>query len=262
MIKISEGVAKRVSVLGFEVSLVTRVQAVEQVFAWANSPRGRFVCAANVHMVMEAHDDRDFAAQMKRADLVVPDGMPLVWAQHIFGHASAERIRGPDLMVALLEGAAATGVPVGLYGASSEVITACLRYFGERFPALNVACAISPPFRALTVEEVDAYAREINEAGARILFVSLGCPKQEKWMAENVGRMECVMIGVGAAFDFLAGSKAVAPQWMQRTGLEWAFRLATEPRRLWRRYLIHNSRFVFLFLRHWVRSHMRRGWGA
>jgi N-acetylglucosaminyldiphosphoundecaprenol N-acetyl-beta-D-mannosaminyltransferase len=185
---------------------------------------------------------------MNAADLVTPDGMPLVWGLRLLGIRTAARVYGPDLTPHLLEAAAREGIPVGFYGATDAVLEKLLRAVGSRYPSLRVAYAWAPPFRALTREEDRAATTLINDSGARILFVGLSTPKQERWMAAHRGRVEAVMLGVGAAFDFLAGTKRQAPRWMMRAGLEWLFRLASEPRRLARRYLTHNPRFLILFL--------------
>jgi N-acetylglucosaminyldiphosphoundecaprenol N-acetyl-beta-D-mannosaminyltransferase len=185
---------------------------------------------------------------MNAADLVTPDGMPLVWGLRLLGIRTAARVYGPDLTPHLLEAAAREGIPVGFYGATDAVLEKLLRAVGSRYPSLRVAYAWAPPFRALTREEDRAATTLINDSGARILFVGLSTPKQERWMAAHRGRVEAVMLGVGAAFDFLAGTKRQAPRWMMRAGLEWLFRLASEPRRLARRYLKHNPRFLILFL--------------
>jgi N-acetylglucosaminyldiphosphoundecaprenol N-acetyl-beta-D-mannosaminyltransferase len=157
-------------------------------------------------------------------------------------------------MPAVCAEAAARGVPIGVYGGSPDVIERLPRRLAERFPGLRIAFAASPPYRALTPQEDAAMVDAIRESGARILFVGLGCPKQERWMAVHRARLSCAMVGVGAAFDFLAGAKRQAPRWLQRMGLEWLFRLASEPRRLWRRYAIHNPRFVWLAGREVLRA--------
>jgi N-acetylglucosaminyldiphosphoundecaprenol N-acetyl-beta-D-mannosaminyltransferase len=160
----------------------------------------------------------------------------------------ATRVYGPDLTPHLLNAAEEEGIPVGFYGGSPQVLKRLIEVVLERYSRLRVAYAWSPPFRPLGPEEDQRVTDEINGSGARILFVGLNTPKQDLWMAHHRGRIPAVMLGVGAAFDFLAGSKPQAPRWMMRAGLEWLFRLATEPRRLWRRYLYQNPRFVLLFL--------------
>jgi N-acetylglucosaminyldiphosphoundecaprenol N-acetyl-beta-D-mannosaminyltransferase len=220
--------------------------AAARVLAWARSRESRYVCVANVHVTMEAYDSEEYRAVVNGADLVTADGMPLVWALRLFGVSDATRVYGPTLTAHVLERAAATGVAVGFYGASDQVLERLLAACGRLFPGLRVAYAYSPPFRQLTAEEDAAVVKEINDSGAAVLFVGLGCPKQERWMAAHRGPVRATMLGVGAAFDFLAGAKPQAPAWMQRAALEWVYRLCTEPRRLWRRYAYHNPRFIVL----------------
>jgi N-acetylglucosaminyldiphosphoundecaprenol N-acetyl-beta-D-mannosaminyltransferase len=233
-------------ILGMRVDPTSYEEATEKVLAWAAAGESRYVCVANVHMVMEAHDDPSFRALVNAADLVTPDGMPLVWMLRKLGYPHQERVCGPELTSRVCAEAARRGVPVGFYGGHPEALEALVRNFSARFPGLRVVYAYSPPFRPLTPEEDEMVTEEINASGARILFVGLGCPKQEWWMAEHKGRVRAVMLGVGAAFDFHAGRVRQAPVWMQRAGLEWLFRLVQEPRRLWRRYLKHNPRFLLL----------------
>jgi N-acetylglucosaminyldiphosphoundecaprenol N-acetyl-beta-D-mannosaminyltransferase len=235
-------------ILGTRVDATTYAEASGMIVRWAQARETRYVCIANVHMVMEAYDSADYRRVVNEADMVTSDGMPLVWGLRKLGLPHATRVYGPDLMPRVLEDAAARGVPIGLYGGGSDESLADLAtILQEKYPALVIAFREAPPFRPLTPSEDEEVVRRIDESGARILFVALGCPKQERWMAEHRDRLSCVMLGVGAAFDFLAGVKPKAPAAMQRAGFEWLFRFASEPRRLWRRYLVHNPRFMFLF---------------
>ncbi|MDO9301263.1 MAG: WecB/TagA/CpsF family glycosyltransferase, partial [Anaerolineales bacterium] len=188
---------------------------------------------------MEAHDSSEYRQVINSADLVTPDGMPLVWMLRLKGHPDQQRVYGPTLMLHVLEVAARENVAVGFYGSLPEVLQSLLARMEDRFPSLKVAYSFSPPFQEMSQEEEVEVVKRINDSSVRILFVGLGCPKQEKWMAEHRGRINAVMLGVGAAFDFHAGVKSQAPAWMQKIGLEWFYRLVTEPRRLWRRYLYH-----------------------
>jgi len=173
--------------------------------------------------------------------------MPLVWGLKMLGLREAERVYGQELTLRLCERAATVGLPVGFYGGSAEVMQRVLHNLTRSYPALNLAYTYSPPFRPLTSQEDEAVVHDIVTSRVRLLFVGLGCPKQERWMAEHKDRIPAVMVGVGAAFDFIAGTKRQAPRWMQNIGLEWLFRFAMEPRRLWKRYLYHNPRFIFHF---------------
>jgi len=240
-------------ILGMRIDPTSYSDATSRVLAWASSSESRYVCASNVHVIMESHDSAEFRAMVNGADLVAPDGMPLVWALRLFGVADATRVTGPTLTGHLLERAAAEGITIGFYGGTPRVVARILEACGRSFPGLRVEYAHSPPFRQLTAEEDAAVTGEINASGASILFVGLGCPKQERWMALHKGRVNAVMLGVGAAFDFLAGAKPRAPVWMRRAGLEWLFRLVKEPR-LWRRYAYHNPRFVALLAGQYLKS--------
>jgi N-acetylglucosaminyldiphosphoundecaprenol N-acetyl-beta-D-mannosaminyltransferase len=205
------------------------------------------VCIATVNEVMQAYDSPEFLAVMNDADLVTPDGMPLVWGLKLLGKRNSSRVYGPDLTPIVLAKAEACGVKVGFYGGAPEALQSLLKYVAARFPKLQVAYSYSPPFRPLTPEEDNAVTVAINNSGASILFVGLNSPQQNFWMAAHRPELRAVMLGVGAAFDFLSGSKKQAPRWMMRIGLEWLFRLISEPKRLWKRYLKHNPRFVFFF---------------
>lgn len=235
------------SILGMKVSWTDYQHACDLILSWARQKASKYVCVATVNNVMESYDSEVFQTVMNGADLVTPDGMPVVWALWALGRKGATRVYGPDLTPVLLEKAAAAGIPVGFYGAAPEVLHQLVERLRSRYPALHIAYAFSPPFRALSPAEDQEVIDAINRSGARVLFLGLNTPKQDLWMAAHRNKVQSVMVGVGAAFDFLAGSKPQAPRWMMRIGLEWLFRLATEPRRLWKRYLKHNPRFVFFF---------------
>ena len=233
-------------IIGVRVDRTSYQAAVDLVLNWAQKHESRYVCAANVHMVMEAYDSPKFHEVLNRADLVTPDGMPLVWMLRQLGAKDQTRVYGPDLLLWVVRPAAQKKITVGFYGGSQEVLNTMVNGLKIRHPDIDVSYAYSPPFRPLSPEEKQKVIKEINASGVSILFVGLGCPRQEYWMAENREYIKSVMIGVGAAFDFHAGRKAQAPSWMQGLGLEWLFRLLVEPRRLWKRYLYHNPRFLVL----------------
>lgn len=250
---------KNQHILGTLVDATSYEEVTDKIMVWASAGESRYICTANVHMIMEGFDDPEFAQVVNGADVVTPDGMPLVWALRRLGIQKAERVCGPALTINVCEAAAFAGIPVGLYGGSEETLMDFKTFLLDLFPQLRVACSISPPFRALTSDEEDAYVRQIVASGARILFVGIGCPKQERWMAGHQRKISAVMIGVGAAFDFHSGRVKRAPPFMQRHGLEWLFRLCMEPRRLWKRYLIHNSRFVWFLTMQLSRTQRRMG---
>jgi N-acetylglucosaminyldiphosphoundecaprenol N-acetyl-beta-D-mannosaminyltransferase len=233
-------------ILGTRVDGTSYADATERVLGWARAEESRSVYAANVHTVMEAYDHPAFRAMVNECDLVTPDGMPLVWSLRLQGIGFATRVYGPDLTPCVLRAAEKQEVSVGFYGGSKAVLKLLVERVSASFPALRIVYQEAPPFRPLTAEEDERVVAAIEASGARILFVGLGCPKQERWIAEHRGRIPAVMLGVGAAFDFVAGCKPQAPRWMQAAGLEWLFRFVTEPRRLWKRYTKHNPRFVWL----------------
>ncbi|NOY62918.1 MAG: WecB/TagA/CpsF family glycosyltransferase [Gammaproteobacteria bacterium] len=222
--------------------------SASRVKDFISSSNGRYVCVSNVHMCMEAFDDSHFREIVNSADLTIPDGMPLTWAQKLLGHKEAKQVRGYDLTLALCQMAAKENIPVGFFGATPELLRTLGSALCDKYPGLNIAYSVSPPFRKITAEEDQQHTADINASGVKILFVGLGCPKQEWWMAEHREALHCTMLGVGAAFDFIAGNKKKAPLWLQKIGLEWLFRLATEPKRLWKRYLKHNPRFIYYLI--------------
>lgn len=236
-------------VLGTRIDPTSYAEATAQILDWARKAESRYVCCANVHVVMEAYDSPAYQAHVNAADLVTPDGMPLVWELRRTTNPVQSRVYGPDLMISVIEAAATDNVGIGLLGGKPKVLAELSGRLEAQFPNVRILFSLSPPFRALDKNEDAQIVRDINQSGARILFVGLGCPRQEIWMSEHAGKVRCVMIGVGAAFDFHAGAVRQAPSWMQNVGLEWVFRLFQEPRRLWRRYLYNNPRFLVAQLR-------------
>ncbi|MDB9374856.1 WecB/TagA/CpsF family glycosyltransferase [Nodularia sphaerocarpa] len=174
--------------------------------------------------------------------------MPLVWGLKALGVHNTSRVYGPTLTLSVCAEAAEKNIPIALYGGTPESLAAFTKFLEQRFPNIKILCQIAPPFRPLTTEEDAEFTQKIVESGASILFVGIGCPRQEIWMAEHKERIPAVMLGVGAAFDFHSGRVKQAPGWMQKLGLEWLFRLIMEPKRLWKRYFKHNPRFIVIFL--------------
>ena len=233
-------------ILGIRVDETSYKDTKKRVMDWATSGEYRYVCAANVHMIMEAYDSKEFRKIVNKADIVTPDGMPLVLLLRILGLKNQPRVYGPTLMKYICEASARVGVSVGFYGSTPETLKDLVQNLTDFIPNLDVGYNYSPPFHPLTPEEDETIVRKINASKVKILFVGLGCPKQERWMAAHRDRVKTVMVGVGAAFDFYAGTVKQAPQWMMLAGLEWLFRLCMEPERLWRRYLYNNPRFLGL----------------
>jgi N-acetylglucosaminyldiphosphoundecaprenol N-acetyl-beta-D-mannosaminyltransferase len=245
-----EIVVPRVNVLGVGVSATEPGTALSLIGDWIANRTPRYVCVSGVHGIMESLDDPSLRAIHNRAGLVTPDGMPLVWLGRLAGHRGMRRVYGPDLLLACCAESERRGWRHFFYGGGDGVAELVAKRLHARFPTLQVAGTYTPPFRELTIEEEAEVAHRIEESCADIVWVGLSTPKQERWMSAHVGRIAApVLVGVGAAFDFHAGLKPQAPRWIQQSGLEWLFRLATEPRRLWRRYLKNNPRFAWHVVR-------------
>jgi N-acetylglucosaminyldiphosphoundecaprenol N-acetyl-beta-D-mannosaminyltransferase len=250
---------QNVSILGVNVSAIGMQDCTDTIEGWIDAKSQHYVCITGVHGVIESQSDASLRAIHNAAGLVTPDGMPLVWMARRLGYGRTSRVYGPDLMRTLSALSLARGYRHFYYGGGEGVAERLRDALAGACPGLEVVGTITPPFRALTAEEDAAIVDAINTARPDIVWVGLSTPKQERWMAAHVGRIEApVLIGVGAAFDFLAGDKTQAPAWMQRNGLEWLFRLATEPRRLWRRYLSIVPKFIVLAGAQLVRSRLRK----
>jgi N-acetylglucosaminyldiphosphoundecaprenol N-acetyl-beta-D-mannosaminyltransferase len=240
---------KQQYILGMKVNVINIEDATRQVIQLAKARKSSYVCLANVHMVMEAYDSAEFRQIVNSADLVTPDGKPLSWSLQALGATNQQQVCGRELTLHICQAAALSRISVGFYGSSKDVLSDLVTKMKQGYPDMNIAYTYSPPFRSLTPQEKDTVIREIQSSGVKILFVGLGCPKQERWMAQHKHQIAAVMLGIGAAFDMLAGAKPQVPRWMQNLGLEWLFRLCLEPRRLWDRNFRHSPRFIVIFAR-------------
>ncbi len=224
-------------------------EAIGRITQWGAARESRYVCICNVHSVVTTTRDVEFKVAVNNADMSTSDGAPIAWALRRLGHPSQERINGPDLMMKYLARAEQLNQAVFFYGSTDATLAKLRIALAKQFPLLRIAGMVSPPFRPLSLEEDEQSVEMINNSGANVVFVGLGCPKQEKWMSDHRGRIHAVMVGVGAAFDYHAGAIKRAPLWWQRNGLEWLYRLGSEPRRLFKRYMVTNTLFVIGFLR-------------
>jgi len=231
------------------IDALTWEQTINQIATWGAAHESRYVCICNVHSVVTTTNDVEFKIAVNNADMATPDGAPVAWALRWLGHPGQERINGPDLMMKYLAEAERRGQVVFFYGSTEKTLERLRVALARRFPMLHIGGTYSPPFRSLTRQEDDEVVEMINASGAHVVFVGLGCPKQEKWMAEHRGRINAVMVGVGAAFDYHSGLLRRAPLWWQKNGLEWLYRLGSEPRRLFKRYMVTNTLFVLGFVR-------------
>lgn len=241
---------RRVDVLGVRISAIDMPMAIDEIERWISAGESHYVCVTGVHGVMESQHDPELREIHNKSGLTTPDGMPMVWAGRRAGARWMSRVYGPDLMLAVCARAVERGWSSYFYGGKEGVPERLAERLQERFPGFRVVGTESPPFRAITPDEDEAIVGRINDAGPDLLWVGLSTPKQERWMAAHVGRIQApAVLGVGAAFDIHAGTLQQAPVWVQRRGLEWLYRLYREPRRLWRRYVSIVPRFVIAILR-------------
>jgi len=242
----------RVDILNVGVDTVSYSEVSDRVIQMLRQARSGYIVAANVHVVMTAYWDQKYRQVLAKAAIVTPDGMPLVWGLRSLDVKGQQRVYGPDLMLALCDRAMQEGLSIYLFGANTDTLERLHQNLKTKFPSLAIAGKHSPPYLKLDSPEfksrLDQDLEVISQSGARIVFVALGCPKQEFWMS-MAEQFSGVMIGVGAAFDFHSGQVSQAPRWMMAIGLEWLYRFCQEPQRLWRRYLINNPCFVILFAR-------------
>jgi N-acetylglucosaminyldiphosphoundecaprenol N-acetyl-beta-D-mannosaminyltransferase len=238
----------RTKILNSSVDCTSYELVCDRLVELTAAKQSGYVIAANVHVIMTAFWNQDYRSVVNGAIIVTPDGMPIVLGLRLLGH----------LMLAWCDRAARLGLPIYLYGSSWETLWKLQDKLSNNFPGLQIAGSYSPPFRTLTPEETQQDCDRINASGAAVVFVSLGCPKQEFWMAQNQSKIQAVTIGVGAAFRFHTGEVSQAPRWMMRFSLEWLYRLIMEPSRLWKRYVINNPAFVILFIWQWFRSWFNR----
>lgn len=247
-----------VDVFGVRYMVTDYEDATERIMAAARERRSYGVSALAVHGLMEAVGSDHFRAQVNSIDMVTPDGQPVRWAMNaIHGCGLRERVYGPDLTWHVLEAAAAEGIGVFLFGSTEETCRAFSEEIRRRFPAAVVQFQ-SDRFRDATPEEDAADVERINGSGAGVVLVGRGCPRQERWVADHLGKVNAAMLAVGAAFDYGAGTTSEPPAWMQRAGLQWLYRLCQEPGRLWKRYLVTNTRFLVRFGRELVRVRLLR----
>lgn len=239
----------RHDILGVGVSAINMQQALAAMDYWIKTRSPHYVCVTPAHAIMDCYDYPPLRQIYNHSGLTTPDGMAIVWLLRWAGYAGVERVYGPDLLLAACAAFEGNGCRHYFYGGATGVAERLVSRLQAQFPGLQVAGFEAPPFRELSSAEDEEVARRIRAAQPDILWVGLGSPRQERWMSAHLERLDVpVLVGVGAAFDFLSGNKPQAPRWVQRSGLEWLFRFLSEPRRLWRRYLVNYPRFVTLVL--------------
>ena len=237
------------NLISIDVSTGSYDTVLTEILNLVQNNYSSYICVANVHMLVEAHNSQQFANVVNNATITTPDGMPLVWSMKLLHGLQQDRIAGMDLLPDLIRESRTKNIPIYFYGGTEEMLSATQKYIDASFPGAIIAGMHSPPFRPLTDFEEAKVIEEINSSGARLLFVALGCPKQEKWMASMKGKIHMPMIGIGGALPVMVGLQTRAPRWAQNAGLEWLYRLTQEPKRLFRRYAITNTTFIWLLLK-------------
>jgi N-acetylglucosaminyldiphosphoundecaprenol N-acetyl-beta-D-mannosaminyltransferase len=241
-------------ILSINISRGKHPEFVNSILELGKKKKSSYVCVANVHMLVEAHWSGSFQRVVNGADIVTPDGMPLAKSFKTLYGIEQDRVDGMSLLPLLLSRAVGEKLAVYFYGSSSDIIEHTKAFIKREYPSLNVVGMYSPPFRYLTEAEEAGVIDRIANSGSNIVFVALGCPKQEQWMAEMKGRIPAVMVGIGGALPVLIGLQKRAPQWMQKNSLEWFFRLLQEPRRLFKRYFITNTTFLYLLFKEKIKT--------
>ena len=245
---------QRDQLINFDLSIGRYPLFITNIIDLAKQKSSSNVCVANVHMFVEAYRDDNFSKVIKDADIVTPDGKPLTWGMRLLYGIKQDRVAGSDILPDLLRQAELQNLSVFFYGGTEKMLDVTAQFLKETYPNLKVAGLISPPFRKLSDKENADIVSQINASGANIVMVVLGCPKQEKWMALMKGKINAVMVGIGGALPLLIGTQKRAPLWMQKNGLEWLFRLAIEPKRLFKRYAVTNPMFIYIVFREYYRK--------
>ena len=243
---------EKLNLLSLSVSTGSYEEITESILSLAKNRTSSYTCVANVHMLVEAHKDKSFADVVNNADVITPDGKPITWGLRLMHHQDQVRISGMDLLPSLLTGAVDMQVPVYFLGGTERMLERTRIYAEMNCPDLKIAGTFSPPFRTLTAAEEEEIIQNINNSGAGLVLVAMGCPKQERWMATMKGRIQASMIGIGGALPVMIGQQKRAPMWMQNAGLEWAYRLGQEPRRLFKRYAVTNTIFIWLMAKQYL----------
>jgi N-acetylglucosaminyldiphosphoundecaprenol N-acetyl-beta-D-mannosaminyltransferase len=244
----------KLNLMSISISTGTYNDMVQNILRIAQTKPSSYTCVANVHMLVEASKDETFAKVVNEADIITPDGKPLTWALKVLYGRDQDRVAGMDLLPDLLKHAEQIKLPVYFVGGTVDMLAKTKLHLTKKYPELMIAGMHSLPFREITSQEKIALINNINDSGAKLLFVCLGCPKQEKWMASMKGHIQAAMIGIGGALPVMVGIQTRAPKWMQNAGLEWAYRLGQEPRRLFKRYAVTNSYFIYAFCKDYLYS--------
>ena len=249
--------SKKVRILNSYINPTTFKFLQSKNINWVKKKKGHYICISNVHQTIEAYNHKEFAEIVNNADLAVPDGRPIYWALKLLNYKDTEHLHGHYVTKKLCKFSSENNIKVGFFGGENKTLNKCISNLKKEFEKLTIGYAYSPPFRTLTNEEKKEIINNINRSEIEILFVCLGCPKQEFWMAEHKDYLKCTSIGIGAAIEFISGKKIVPFKWITKMGLWWLVRLISEPRRLFWRYFYTNSKFIYLFMKQYFKFKLK-----
>ena len=244
---------KKQKIISFYVNIITITEFIESIKNFLLLKKGHYICVSNVHQCIEAYKDNKFAKVINNADLAIPDGRPIYWALKLLNHKKTEHLPGYDITKALCEFASKNHLKVGFYGGDPQSLQKCVKVLNNEFKQLEIDYAYSPPFRKLDNNEKKKIIENINKSEIQLLFVCLGCPKQEYWIAEHKKYFKCTSIGIGEVVDLISKKTSLTPKWIQNIGLRWLFRLMAEPKRLFWRYFSTNLKFIYLFFKQYLK---------
>jgi len=244
---------KKQKILNFHVNIISIQDLINQIKNFLLLKKGHYICVSNVHQCIEAHDNKEFAEVINNSDLAIPDGRPIYWALKLLGHQEAEQLTGYNSTKALCKFANENNLSIGFYGGEKDSLEKCILNLKKEYQGIKIDYFYSPPFRVLTNEEKNDIINNINKSEVKILFVCIGCPKQEYWMAEHRDYLKCNSIGVGEVVDLISKKVEISPQWIQNIGMRWLTRLIKEPKRLFWRYFYTNTKFIYFFLKQYLK---------
>jgi N-acetylglucosaminyldiphosphoundecaprenol N-acetyl-beta-D-mannosaminyltransferase len=244
---------KKKKILSFNINIISTQELINQVKNFLILKKGHYISISNVHQCIEAHDSKDFAEVINNADLAIPDGRPIYWALKLLGYKEAEHLPGYYVTRNLCKFAADNNLKIGFYGGEKESLDKCVLNLRNEYQGLEVDYVYSPPFRSLNNEEKKKIIKDIKDSKIEILFVCLGCPKQEYWMAEHKDYLKCISIGIGEAVNLISNKTKLAPKWVERIGMRWITRLISDPKRLFWRYFYTNFKFLYYFTKQYFK---------
>ena len=244
---------KKQRILNINVNILSAIEFLNLIKGFLFTRKSHYICVSNVHQCIEAYDNKEFAEVINNADLVISDSRPIYWALKLFNHQEAEQLTGYNSTKSLCKFASENNLSIGFYGGEKDSLEKCVLNLKKEYQGIKIDYFYSPPFRVLTNEEKKDIISDINKSEIKFLFVCTGCPKQEYWMAEHKEYLNCISVGVGEVVDLISGKMKLTPKWIHNIGMRWLTRLIADPRRLFWRYFYTNSKFIYLFLKQYLK---------